>query len=125
MKKWNAREAQPADAERLDALLSLLIQDEAQYGGNLNGRYVVKDNYGAKIGPEGHKLLAAEKDEHIVGFACGFLFRYRMLAGNLWPFWPPCLWRRHTGAWAAPNVCFRLLSALPVRMGPAGLNCAC
>ncbi len=50
----------------MDALLSLLIQDEAQYGGNLNGRYVVKDNYGAKIGPEGHKLLAAEKDEHIV-----------------------------------------------------------
>ena len=51
------RDATPADAARLDELLTKLIHDEAQYDSNLNGSYVVTDNYLDRIGLEGHKLL--------------------------------------------------------------------
>ena len=51
------RNATTADAARLDTLLTRLIHDEVQYDSNLNGSYVVTDNYRDRIGLEGHKLL--------------------------------------------------------------------
>ena len=55
------RDATPADAARLDELLTKLIHDEAQYDPNLNDSYVVTDNYLDRIGLEGHKLLLIER----------------------------------------------------------------
>ena len=44
------RDATTADAARLDTLLTRLIHDEVQYDSNLNGSYVVTDNYRDCIG---------------------------------------------------------------------------
>ena len=68
------RDATPADAARLDELLTKLIHDEAQYDSNLNGSYVVTDNYCDRIGLEGHKLLLIEDGGEIVAFLYGFLY---------------------------------------------------
>ena len=68
------RDATPADAARLDALLTKLIHYEAQYDSNLNGSYVVTDNYLDRIGLEGHKLLLTEDEGKIVAFLYGFLY---------------------------------------------------
>lgn len=68
------RDATPADAARLDELLTKLIHDEAQYDSNLNGSYVVTDNYLDRIGLEGHKLLLIEDEGEIVAFLYGFLY---------------------------------------------------
>ena len=68
------RDAPPADAARLDELLTKLIHDEAQYDSNLNGSYVVTDNYCDRIGLEGHKLLLIEDGGEIVAFLYGFLY---------------------------------------------------
>ena len=62
------RDATPADAARLDELLTKLIHDEAQYDSNLNGSYVVR------IGLEGHKLLLIEDEGEIIAFLYGFLY---------------------------------------------------
>lgn len=59
------RDATPADAARLDELLTKLIHDEAQYDSNLNGSYVVTDNYLDRIGLEGHKLLLIEDEGEV------------------------------------------------------------
>ena len=68
------RDATPADAARLDELLTKLIHDEAQYDSNLNASYVVTDNYLDRIGLEGHKLLLIEDEGEIVAFLYGFLY---------------------------------------------------
>ena len=68
------RDATPADAARLDELLTKLIHDEAQYDSNLNGSYVVTDNYLDRIGLEGHKLLLIEDEGEIIAFLYGFLY---------------------------------------------------
>ena len=68
------RDATLADAARLDELLTKLIHDEAQYNSNLNGSYVVTDNYLDRIGLEGHKLLLIEDEGEIVAFLYGFLY---------------------------------------------------
>ena len=68
------RDATTADAARLDTLLTSLIHDEAQYDPNLNGSYVVTDNYRDRIGLEGHKLLLIEDGGEIVAFLYGFLY---------------------------------------------------
>ena len=70
------RDATPADAARLDELLTKLIHDEAQYDSNLNGSYVVTDNYLDRIGLEGHKLLLIEGEGEIVAF----LYLYEKLS---------------------------------------------
>ena len=62
------RDATTADAARLDTLLTRLIHDEVQYDSNLNGSYVVTDNYRDCIGLEGHKLLLIEDGGEIVRF---------------------------------------------------------
>ena len=68
------RDATPADAARLDELLTKLIHDEAQYESNLNGSYVVTDNYLDRIGLEGHKLLLIEDEGEIIAYLYGFLY---------------------------------------------------
>ena len=68
------RDATPADATRLDELLTKLIHDEAQYDPNLNDSYVVTDNYLDRIGLEGHKLLLIEDEGEIVAILYGFLY---------------------------------------------------
>ena len=68
------RDATPADAARLDELLTKLIHDEAQCDSNLNGSYVVTDNYLDRIGLEGHKLLLIEGEGEIIAFLYGFLY---------------------------------------------------
>lgn len=68
------REAAPADAARLDALLTKLIHYEAQYDPNLKRSYVVADNYRDRIGLEGHKLLLIEDGGEIAAFLYGFLY---------------------------------------------------
>ena len=68
------RDATTADAARLDTLLTRLIHDEVQYDSNLNGSYVVTDNYRDRIGLEGHKLLLIEEGGEIVAFLYGFLY---------------------------------------------------
>ena len=68
------RDATLADAARLDELLTKLIHDEAQYNSNLNGSFVVTDNYLDRIGLEGHKLLLIEDEGEIVAFLYGFLY---------------------------------------------------
>ena len=68
------REAAPADAARLDALLTKLIHYESQYDPNLKRSYVVADNYRDRIGMEGHKLLLIEDDGEIAAFLYGFLY---------------------------------------------------
>ena len=68
------RDATTADAARLDTLLTRLIHDEVQYDSNLNGSYVVTDNYRDRIGLEGHKLLLIEDGGEIVAFLYGFLY---------------------------------------------------
>lgn len=70
----NLREAVPADAARLDALLTKLIHYEAQYDSNLIDSYVVTDNYLDRIGLEGHKLLLIEDEGEIAAFLYGFLY---------------------------------------------------
>ena len=70
----NLREAVPADAARLDALLTKLIHYEAQYDSNLIDSYVVTDNYLDRIDLEGHKLLLIEDEGEIVAFLYGFLY---------------------------------------------------
>lgn len=68
------REAAPADAARLDALLTKLIHYEARYDPNLDRSYVVADNYRDRIGMEGHKLLLIEDGGEIAAFLYGFLY---------------------------------------------------
>ena len=68
------REAAPADAARLDALLTKLIHYESQYDPNLKRSYVVADNYRDRIGMEGHKLLLIEDGGEIAAFLYGFLY---------------------------------------------------
>ena len=68
------RDATPADAARLDALLTKLIRDEAQYDSNFIDSYVVIDNYLDRIGLEDHKLLLIEDEREIVAFLYGFLY---------------------------------------------------
>lgn len=68
------RDAVPADAPRLDALLTKLIHYEAQYDPNLNGSYVVTGNYLDRIGVEGRKLLLIEDEGEIAAFLYGFLY---------------------------------------------------
>lgn len=68
------REAAPADAARLDALLTKLIHYETRYDPNLKRSYVVADNYRDRIGMEGHKLLLIEDDGEIAAFLYGFLY---------------------------------------------------
>lgn len=68
------RDATPADAARLDELLTKLIHDEAQYDSNLNDSCVVTDNYLDRIDLEGHKLLLIEDAGEIVAFLYGFLY---------------------------------------------------
>ena len=68
------RDATTADAARLDTLLTRLIHDEVQYDSNLNGSYVVTDNYRDRIGLDGHKLLLIEDGGEIVAFLYGFLY---------------------------------------------------
>ena len=68
------RDAEAKDAAKLDWLLTQLIRDEAQYDSNLEPTCVAADNYGSKIGLNGHKLLLIEEDDgQIVGFLYGFL----------------------------------------------------
>lgn len=68
------RDATPADAARLDALLTKLIRYEAQYDSNFIDSYVVIDNYLDRIGLEDHKLLLIEDEGEIVAFLYGFLY---------------------------------------------------
>ena len=68
------RDATPADAVRLDELLTKLIHDEVQYDSNLNGSCAITDNYLDRIGLEGHKLLLIEDEGEIVAFLYGFLY---------------------------------------------------
>lgn len=68
------RQACAADAPKLDALLTQLIRDEAQYDGNLDETCVVRENYASRIGLEGHRLWLAEEDGEIAGYAYGFIF---------------------------------------------------
>lgn len=68
------REAAPADAARLDDLLTRLIRYEARYDPNLDRSYVVTDNYRDRIGMEGHKLLLIEDGGEIAAFLYGFLY---------------------------------------------------
>ena len=68
------RDAAPADAARLDALLTKLIHYEIQYDSNLIDSYVVTDNYLDRIGLEGHKLLLIEDGGEIAAFLYGFLY---------------------------------------------------
>jgi len=68
------RDATPADAARLDALLTKLIHYEAQYDSNFIDSYIVTDNYLDRIGMEGHKLLLIEDEGEIVAFVYGFLY---------------------------------------------------
>lgn len=68
------RDATPADAARLDALLTKLIRYEAQYDSNFIDSYVVTDNYLDRIGLEDHKLLLIEDEGEIVAFLYGFLY---------------------------------------------------
>lgn len=68
------REAAPADAARLDDLLTKLIRYEARYDPNLDRSYVVADNYRDRIGMEGHKLLLIENGGEIAAFLYGFLY---------------------------------------------------
>lgn len=58
------RDATTADAACLDTLLTRLIHDEVQYDSNLNGSYVVTDNYRDRIGLEGHKHTAGKAVPH-------------------------------------------------------------
>ena len=69
------RDAELKDANQLDALLTGLIRDEAQYDCNVNRTCEIKDNYCRLIGMEGHKLLLAEEDGEIVGYLYGFIYR--------------------------------------------------
>ena len=69
------RDAELKDADRLDALLTRLIRDEARYDGNVNRACEIKDHYCRLIGMEGHKLLLAEADGEIVGYLYGFIYR--------------------------------------------------
>lgn len=68
------REAIFDDAGRLDALLTELIHDEAQYDANIDVNCVVADNYIGRIGLDGHKLIVAECDGKIVGYIYGFVY---------------------------------------------------
>ncbi len=68
------RDAEPKDASRLDALLTALIHNEIQYDPNLDPTCTITDNYGNRIGLEGHKLLIAEEDGKIAGYLYGFLY---------------------------------------------------
>lgn len=68
------RDATPADAARLDALLTKLIRYEAQYDSNFIDSYVVIDNYLDRIGLEDHKLLLIEDERELVAFLYGFLY---------------------------------------------------
>ena len=68
------RDAEIKDAAHLDALLTRLIRDEAQYDSNLNKTCTVSDNYASRIGLEGHKLLLVETEGDIVGYLYGFIF---------------------------------------------------
>lgn len=68
------REAESADAARLDDLLTKLIHYEARYDPNLKRSYVVADNYRDRIGLEGHKLLLIEDGGEIAAFLYGFLY---------------------------------------------------
>lgn len=76
------RNAIPEDASRLDELLTELIHDESQYDANLNADCVVRDNYGGRIGLDGHKLLVAECDEKTVGYIYGFIYHIPEMLKN-------------------------------------------
>ncbi|MBR6529820.1 MAG: GNAT family N-acetyltransferase [Clostridia bacterium] len=67
------REATLADCPTLDALLSRLIRDEAQYDANLDPAVAVTDNYASRLGLEGHKLFLAEEGGEVVAFLYGFI----------------------------------------------------
>ena len=80
--KLTSRTPIPEDASKLDELLTELIHDEAQYDANLNVNCVVTDNYGERIGLEGHKLLVAECGEKTVGFLYGFIYHIPEMLKN-------------------------------------------
>lgn len=67
------REANNDDCAKLDALLTKLIQYEAQYDNNLNPNYIVMDNYKEMLDLPEHKAFVAEEDGEIVGFVYGFI----------------------------------------------------
>ena len=114
------RDATPADAARLDELLTKLIHDEAQYDSNLNGSYVVTDNYLDRIGLEGHKLLLIEDEGEIVAFLYGFLYELPgMLANAVLRSSMHCMLRRHTAGKAVPHSSFLHSKPLPQKAGLA------
>ena len=69
------RAAEQRDAAALDALLTRLISFEARFDPNLNSNYVVTDNYGSRIGADGHKVLLTEDGGEIIGFLYGFVYQ--------------------------------------------------
>lgn len=68
------RDAEMKDAEQLDALLTKLIQDEAQYDSNLYQESIITNNYGNRIGLDGHKLILIEDENKIIGYLYGFIY---------------------------------------------------
>lgn len=113
------RDATPADAARLDELLTKLIHDEAQYDSNLNASYVVTDNYLDRIGLEGHKLLLIEDEGEIVAFLYGFLYEIPAGLQSRLRFSMRCMLRRHTAGKAVPHSSFLHSKPLPQKAGLA------
>jgi len=68
------RDAEIADVDELDRLLTLLIRDESKYDVNLNNTCMITDNYCSRIGLDGHKILVAEENGQIAGFLYGFIY---------------------------------------------------
>ena len=67
------RIAEPKDAERLNAFLTLLIRDEKQYDDGINENFVVTNMYENFIGDPKRIILVAEEDEKIIGYLYGFI----------------------------------------------------
>lgn len=113
------RDATTADAARLDTLLTRLIHDEVQYDSNLNGSYVVTDNYRDHIGLEGHKLLLIEDGGEIVAFLYGFLYEISGMLANRLRFSMRCTLRKNIAGRAMHRSSFLPLSPSRRKTAPA------
>ena len=69
------REANLADCEHLDNLLTKLIRYESEYNSNISSEYIVRDNYVERIETEGQKAFVAVDEDIIVGYLYGFIYQ--------------------------------------------------
>ena len=69
----NIRKAQLKDAETLNHLLTLLIQDEKQYDDSINEDFVVTDFYEHYVEDKEKCILVAEEKNNIVGYLYGYI----------------------------------------------------